>query len=418
VIAGKALAKRDHPYSLTGESKSDVGQTRRSTELLVGTSEQEKIRVPPSVSKPPKRKRVDVGGKMYEDEFVILNVRLKRYGYESTIALLRDFKDGLFPEDYFQPQGALHIGQNSSNSGAVSLIDGKPNPEFFSHIDYEKMYEFYRNELKLSERYSRSCCNYFKHNWRIFFGDHPEELQKLTVDQRQWIVLSFRNYSKFYLRQTGSDEVEEAVRLRIKRYCLNVGLGFENRLILVDEGYISRMSKAVVEQVKGELGTISQMGLFAGTREDELVYMYNTCVCDKRSICDTERCKNLHLINKTNGMTIVVVNWHRRGKHCYFTIIPTKLWQAFRELSKFSYYDIKSTHLYLKSRLDLKFMYLRKLHYNVMSRTLEKEAAEVMAGRANTVTAKHYLMMEVDRLSEQVIEAWSKFGVQINTQNG
>jgi len=396
------------------EYDSDLSQSRRTAEISVGIQkQQEKLRIPPSVSKPVKRKRVGIGGKMYEDELMVLNIRLKRYGYESTIALLRDFKDGIFPEDYFKPQGAISMGQNQSNSGAISLIDGKPNPDFFNHIDYEKMFEFYRNELKLSERYARSCCNYFKYNWRIFFGDHPEELQKLTVDQRQWIVLSFRNFAKYYLRLTGSDDVEEAVRLRIKRYSLNVGLGFENRLILVDEGYISRMSKAIVERVKGELGIISQMGLFGGTREDELVYMYNTSVCNNGSICDTEKCRNLHLINKKNGMTIVVVNWQRRGKHCYFTILPTMLWQAFKALPKFSYYDIKSTHLYLKSRLDLKFMYLRKLHYNVMLRTLGKDAAEVLAGRANTVSARHYLMVEVDRLTEQVIDAWSNFGVHI-----
>jgi hypothetical protein len=54
------------------------------------------------------------------------------------------------------------------------------------------MFEFYRNELKLSERYARSCCNYFKYNWRIFFGDHPEELQKLIVDQRQSTVTTVK----------------------------------------------------------------------------------------------------------------------------------------------------------------------------------------------------------------------------------
>ena len=90
--------------------------------------------------------------------------------------------------------------------------------------------------------------------------------------------------------------------------------------------------------------------------------------------------------------------------HCYFTILPTNLWNRFKAPPKFSYYDIKSTHLYLKSRLNLKFMYLRKLHYNVMLRTLDKEAAEVLAGRANTVSARHYLMVEVDKLAEQVKE--------------
>lgn len=59
-------------------------------------------------------------------------------------------------------------------------------------------------------------------------------------------------------------------------------------------------------------------------------------------------------------------------------------------------------------------MYLRKLHYNVMLRTLEKEAAEVLAGRANTVSARHYLMVEVDRLAGQVVEAWDKFGIRVS----
>jgi hypothetical protein len=139
------------------EYDSDLRQSRITAEISVGAQKQEeKIRIPPSVTKPTKRKRVDVGGKMYEDELMVLNERLKRYGYESTIALLRDFKDGIFPEDYFKPQGAINMGQNQSHSGAVSLIDGKPNPDFFNHIDYEKMYELYRNELKLSERYAEA----------------------------------------------------------------------------------------------------------------------------------------------------------------------------------------------------------------------------------------------------------------------
>ena len=45
-------------------------------------------------------------------------------------------------------------------------------------------------------------------------------------------------------------------------------------------------------------------------------------------------------------------------------------------------------------------------------RTLEREAAEVLAGRANTVSAWHYLMVEVDRLAGQVVEAWDKFGIR------
>src|SRR5215217_1425230 len=117
------------PMDDEDEYDSDLSQSRRTAEISVGIQkQQEKLRIPPSVSKPVKRKRVGIGGKMYEDELMVLNIRLKRYGYESTIALLRDFKDGIFPEDYFKPQGALDMGQNQSNSGVVSLMNGKPNP--------------------------------------------------------------------------------------------------------------------------------------------------------------------------------------------------------------------------------------------------------------------------------------------------
>jgi len=206
-------------------NSTDASSVDKNERVVVSTgiSHTDSKKVPPSVTKRAPKKRIDIG-KIYEDDFLVLNIRLKQYGYENALSLLKDFKDGIFPERFYKPQGALKMDENKDTNRMVSLIDGKPNPDFFNHIDYEKMFEFYRNELKLSERYARSCCNYFKYNWRIFFGDHPEELQKSTLDQRQWIVLSFRNFAKYYLRLTGSDEVEEVVRLRIKRYSLNVGL--------------------------------------------------------------------------------------------------------------------------------------------------------------------------------------------------
>jgi hypothetical protein len=50
------------------EHDSDLRQSQTSAEIFVGTQKQEKRIIPPSVSKPAKRKRVDVRGKMYEDE--------------------------------------------------------------------------------------------------------------------------------------------------------------------------------------------------------------------------------------------------------------------------------------------------------------------------------------------------------------
>ena len=46
------------------EYDSDLSQSRKTAEISVGTQkQQEKLRIPPSVSKPVKRKRVGIGGR-------------------------------------------------------------------------------------------------------------------------------------------------------------------------------------------------------------------------------------------------------------------------------------------------------------------------------------------------------------------
>jgi uncharacterized membrane protein YjjP (DUF1212 family) len=62
----------------------------------ISTSHADSKKVPPSITKRAPKKRIDIG-KMYEDDFLVLNVRLKQYGYENALSLLKDFKDGIFP---------------------------------------------------------------------------------------------------------------------------------------------------------------------------------------------------------------------------------------------------------------------------------------------------------------------------------
>jgi hypothetical protein len=63
----------------------------------IGVSHADSKKVPPSVTKRAPKKRIDIG-KMYEDDFLVLNIRLKQCGYENELSLLKDFKDGIFPE--------------------------------------------------------------------------------------------------------------------------------------------------------------------------------------------------------------------------------------------------------------------------------------------------------------------------------
>ena len=63
---------------------------------------------------------------------------------------------------------------------------------------------------------------------------------------------------------------------------------------------------------------------------------------------------------------------------------------------------------------NIKFVELRKIHYNVMSRVMDMNEADILAGRAKSVSARHYALYELDRLSDTYIQCWERLGVSNN----
>jgi hypothetical protein len=59
------------------------------------------------------------------------------------------------------------------------------------------------------------------------------------------------------------------------------------------------------------------------------------------------------------------------------------------------------------------FVGLRKIHYNVMTRIMDMNEADILAGRAKSVSARHYAIYELDRISNAYAQAWANFGVTI-----
>jgi len=77
-------------------------------------------------------------------------------------------------------------------------------------------------------------------------------------------------------------------------------------------------------------------------------------------------------------------------------------------LPKVEHEQRKVAHELLKSHTNGKvaFMDLRKFHYNVLCRSEMKESgAEILAGRAKSISAKHYLINEIDKMAEQYHKA-------------
>lgn len=137
---------------------------------------------------------------------------------------------------------------------------------------------------------------------------------------------------------------------------------------------------------------LSLEGLLSGLREDEMIYSHSKEICPDNA---GHKCDRLHVINKSNGMTVVTLNWFRGNKQCYFFIIPTNIWDHLRRLPRFTRKEeIISAHNIAKREAGIKFMDLRKLNYNVVRNTMDPNEADILAGRAKTVSAQHYALYQ------------------------
>ena len=59
---------------------------------------------------------------------------------------------------------------------------------------------------------------------------------------------------------------------------------------------------------------------------------------------------------------------------------------------------------------EMTLMDLRKFNYNINVRSEMKEmGAEVLAGRAKTVSARPYVLNELDELADQYGRAWQRY---------
>jgi intergrase/recombinase len=137
--------------------------------------------------------------------------------------------------------------------------------------------------------------------------------------------------------------------------------------------------------------------LYTGLRQEEIVHLHKTGVCTNLGGCT---CEKLHVIKKSNGLTVVIMNLFRGHKKCYFTILPTSIFEQFRQVPKFEKSDLEVAHKLTRRIANIKFVELRKIHYNVVSRVMDMNEADILAGRAKSVSARHYALYELDRLTD------------------
>jgi len=108
------------------------------------------------------------------------------------------------------------------------------------------------------------------------------------------------------------------------------------------------------------------------------------------------------------------MNLFRGHKKCYFTILPTLIFEQFRKAANFDKGALDVAHKLTKRITNVKFVELRKIHYNVMSRVMDMNEADILAGRAKSVSARHYALYELDRLTDAYHHGWQKLGIVIS----
>lgn len=340
--------------------------------------------------------------RLKENDLAVLNNKLRLNGFETFSEFVHTWIKGQYPT-YENNEQVQNLIERIRDRGIKDPLTGDFNPSFYRNVNLEDMLK------DLSKRYAypkhaKDLVRYFERYVEIFFTK-PELIRTESGHKRAWICDAMRRFGEYYDRKFHNPELKLLIQEIIERYELNRKMKIHDRIWISDDNYIKKMITKIL-RIDGEIGILIKFALYSGLRGEEITYAHDTPICNKLSGCN---CPNLHIIDKGNGYTVVVLNRTLGQKHSYFTIIPTTMWKEFRDLDKANYEQRKIAHSFIKNHTDGKasFMDLRKFHYNILCRSdMKEQGAEILAGRAKTVSAKHYLTYEIDKMVEQYPKDW------------
>jgi intergrase/recombinase len=298
----------------------------------------------------------------------------------------------------------------TQGSGLVTSQSGYY--DFYKKIDTNDFLKWLKDNYHIHT--ANSYYSYYLKYVDSFFGPRPsEELFKFMPHKRSWILQSVKRFGDYYLNRYGTIDVKQLIQRIIERHQLNKNLDMKDKIYLVSPQFVSEKIDEIIA-IPGEIGYTCRLGLFCGLREQEIFYIKEKSICNQAYGCD---CDKLHVVNcKRNNMTVIAIGWSRGNKKAIATVLPTNYWEKLRNMTRFDRYDIQAAHRILKREANIAFIVMRKIHYNVMRfrNALELDEAEVLAGRFSSVSARHYVLNDPEKLSGKYVSAWQNFGVDIS----
>jgi intergrase/recombinase len=321
-----------------------------------------------------------------------LNIRLNSDGFKTFSEFVHAYIDGNYPS-FQKDEQVEKLLNRIREKGIADPLTGEFNPTFYRNFNAEDMLKDLLPKY-IYKKHAKDLVRYCERYLEIFFTK-PQLIQSESGHKRAWICDAMRKFGMYYDRKMHNPELKILIEEIIKRYELNKKMRIHDRVWLVDEGYIDKMVRKALE-INGDIGIIVKFAFFSGLRGEEITYAHETAICDSLKGCN---CDRLHITHKMNDVSVIVLNRMVGQKHSYFTIIPTLLWNEFRGLDKVTKEERKIAHMMIKSHTAGKvtLMDLRKFHYNILCRSdMGEVGAKVLAGRAKSISAKHYLIHQSD----------------------
>lgn len=353
-----------------------------------------------------KKNWISIGASIKKEEIDLFNRQLDNLYCKTMKDLCNLLISGKFKRISDDEQ-VQTMNLQLQSSGLVTSQIGQ-NFDFWKQIDDQDLLDWL---LGRYHPHTAKCYySYYTRYVELFFSPHVDiELFKLAKHKRSWILQSIKRFGDFYANRYGNKEVRILITRIIERYNLNRDLDQKDRIYLVSPQFVEEKINQVI-RMTGDIGFTCKIGLFSGLRETEICYIKEKEICKQSFGC---QCDLLHIVDCKNELTVIAINWTRGQKKALATVIPTQLWNRLRTMEKFDYSDIAAAHKILKRETGIAYIVLRKIHYNVIrfKNAFDLDEAEVLAGRFKSVSARHYILNDPEKISGKYISAWQNFGI-------
>lgn len=249
--------------------------------------------------------------RLKESDVAALNQRFRLDSFGNLTELVRAYLDG----QLIRSSTTDHIERLLLRLKEREIIDpltGEASPTFYKNIDIEDFLRYLKTKYKYS-RYGNDLVNYYQ-RFAHFFFTKPDVVRAESGRNRSWICDAMRRFAEYYDYRYQNPEMRLLVKEIIERYEINRNMRRHDLVWIADQNYLDNAIKKILSAFnRGDVSVLIRFALFSGLRGTEINYVRTTLICPRLGGCS---CGNLHIVNMTNAMSVIVVNRIVGQKHC------------------------------------------------------------------------------------------------------